>query len=71
MFKICQNTKNIPSIWIIAVVLLNQSIWTVNSEVHNAPVLELCPCLPREVCPPNHYVSALVSHLNATRHFVF
>lgn len=27
----------------------------------DAPVKELCPCLPREVCPHNHALSSSVS----------
>lgn len=26
------------------------------------PIKELCPCLPREVCPHNHALSTLVSN---------
>lgn len=55
-------------------VLLSCTIWIIfqfniltirgDNGGFDAPVKELCPCLPREVCPHNHALSLSVSARN-------
>lgn len=57
----CKNKYKL--LWcVILVHLYHNAISSVRSDETGIeePVKELCPCLPREVCPHNHALSALV-----------
>lgn len=56
MFKITKNKCKL--LWCLIVTI---AIVSGDDTGIEEPVKELCPCLPREVCPHNHALSPLVS----------
>lgn len=51
-------TKNLLIFYTAFVVLLS---WCVNCDFIVPPVRELCPCLPRNICPRHYGMSPIVS----------